>query len=457
MKAHLPRSLLWRTFLILAGLSLATTLAWVQIFRVFETAPRLQQLAEHLVSAVNLTRTAMITADVNKRRDLLLNLAEREGIEVYPAEVDDSISLPPASDHDLQRVLMLARQSLGADTRFAIERAGQTGFWVSFRIGEEDEYWARMPIDRFQQQLTLQWLGWGLLALLLALVAAFFIARRLGLPLQALSDAAKNIGRGQSGVSVPETGPLEIRNLSLAFNHMSQELTRLDQDRALILAGVSHDLRTPLARLRLAVEMSSDTSLRSGMAQDIEEMDRIIGQFLDFARYANAANPDATARAPTMLRLSDIAQHMLEHYRKSGHQLSADLQPTPLQPLHELALQRVLSNLIDNAIRHAAGSAILLRTRKARPSESTQEAVVMEVIDAGPGIDAGLRERLKLPFVRAQDSRTGPAGSGLGLAIVERILRQYGGTLALLPRPAGEGSGLVARVTLPIAATAAPA
>jgi two-component system osmolarity sensor histidine kinase EnvZ len=81
----------------------------------------------------------------------------------------------------------------------------------------------------------------------------------------------------------------------------------------------------------------------------------------------------------------------------------------------------------------------------------------MEVIDAGPGIDAGLRERLKLPFVRAQDSRTGPAGSGLGLAIVERILRQYGGTLALLPRPAGEGSGLVARVTLPIAATAASA
>lgn len=455
MKKFLPGSLLWRTFLILAGLSIATTIAWVQIFRVFETAPRLQQLAEHLVSAINLTRTAMVTADVNKRRELLLDLAEREGIEVYPAEVDDSISLPAASDTDLQRVLMLARQRLGADTRFAVERAGQSGFWVSFRLGEDDEYWARMPIDRFRQQLTLQWLGWGLLALLLALVAAFFIARRLGLPLQVLSDAAKNIGRGQSGVSVPETGPLEIRNLSLAFNHMSQELSRLDQDRALILAGVSHDLRTPLARLRLAVEMSSDTSLQGGMAQDIEEIDRILGQFLDFARYANAASPNATGSTPTMLRLSDIAQHTLEHYRKLGHPLSADLAPTPPQALHELALQRVLSNLIDNAIRHADGTAIVLRTRAETNPASGQGTAILEVIDSGPGIAPALTERLKLPFVRLQDARTGPAGAGLGLAIVERILRQYGGTLALLPRPAGEGSGLVARVTLPVSAAVA--
>ncbi len=455
MKKFLPGSLLWRTFLILAGLSIATTIAWVQIFRVFETAPRLQQLAEHLVSAINLTRTAMVTADVNKRRELLLDLAEREGIEVYPAEVDDSISLPAASDTDLQRVLMLARQRLGADTRFAVERAGQSGFWVSFRLGEDDEYWVRMPIDRYQQQLTLQWLGWGLLALLLALVAAFFIARRLGLPLQVLSDAAKNIGRGQSGVSVPETGPLEIRNLSLAFNHMSQELSRLDQDRALILAGVSHDLRAPLARLRLAVEMSGDTSLQGGMAQDIEEIDRILGQFLDFARYANAASPNATGSTPTMLRLSDIAQHMLEHYRKLGHPLSADLAPTPPQALHELALQRVLSNLIDNALRHADGTAIVLRTRAETNPASGQGTAILEVIDSGPGIAPALTERLKLPFVRLQDSRTGPAGAGLGLAIVERILRQYGGTLALLPRPAGEGSGLVARVTLPVSAAVA--
>jgi two-component system osmolarity sensor histidine kinase EnvZ len=312
-----------------------------------------------------------------------------------------------------------------------------------------------MPIDRFQQQLTLQWLGWGLLALLLALVAAFFIARRLGLPLQVLSDAAKNIGRGQSGVSVPETGPLEIRNLSLAFNHMSQELSRLDQDRALILAGVSHDLRTPLARLRLAVEMSGDTSLQGGMAQDIEEIDRILGQFLDFARYANAASPNATGSTPTMLRLSDIAQQMLEHYRKLGHPLGADLAPTPPQALHELALQRVLSNLIDNALRHADGTAIVLRTRAETNPASGQGTAILEVIDSGPGIAPALTERLKLPFVRLQDSRTGPAGAGLGLAIVERILRQYGGTLALLPRPPGEGSGLVARVTLPVSAAVA--
>ncbi|MCC6474180.1 MAG: HAMP domain-containing protein [Burkholderiales bacterium] len=435
-----PQSLLWRTFLLLALLSLASTAGWFLIFRAYEQEPRARQIAQNLVSTVNLTRAALLSAQAQLRRELLAELAARENIQVYPAEPGEA--LEPAPEDPLVRLVFReVREQLGEDTRFAYRRDGVPGFWVSFDI-DGDEYWVRVPMERLERQLALQWLGWGALALALSLIAAYWVVSRLSGRLERLARAAGELGRGRSLPAVPEEGPAEMRALSRAFNQMTRDLARLEQDRALILAGVSHDLRTPLARLRLGVEMSAaDDSLREGMITDIEEMDRIIGQFLEFARLggggkgAEAPAGDALAR----VELSALASEVIEHYARLGYAIGGERAPDLAVRGRPQALRRALHNLADNAIRYGAPPLELCLRPQGR-------FAVIEMLDRGPGIPESEAERMKLPFTRLDSARGGVSGSGLGLAIVNRIAQAHGGRLEIGPR---EGGGLAARLVLP--------
>jgi len=427
-----PRSLLWRTFILLAVLVVATTAAWFEIFRASEIEPRARQISQNLVSIVNITRTALVNSQPELRRELLSELAEREGIQVYTAELGERLA-PPADRPVLNLALELARQELGESTRFAGEREGKPGLWLSFHI-DDDEYWLRIPRERVERQIALRWLGWGALALVLSLLAAYFLVSRLNLPLRALAAAAGAIGQGKIPDPVPESGPEEIRTLSHAFNQMSKDLARLDADRALILAGVSHDLRTPLSRLRLGLEMSgADPHLREGMTSDIEEMDRTINQFLDFARSDGGETQQSAD-------LAAIAAEVAEHYRRRGKSVATDLSGVPRLPLQALSMRRVVQNLLDNALRYGERDvSVAVRAEDG--------AVVLEVADRGPGIPAAEVERLKQPFTRLEVARSDKGGAGLGLAIVERVVRAHRGTFELLAR---EGGGLLARIRLPV-------
>jgi two-component system osmolarity sensor histidine kinase EnvZ len=427
-----PRSLLWRTFLLLSALVLATTVAWFEIFRAYEIEPRARQIAQNLVSIVNITRTALVNSQPELRSELLSELAESEGIQVYTAEPGERIVVP--SERPLLRLVgELIRRQLGEETRFAIEREGKPGLWVSFFI-DVDEYWVRVPRERIERQIALRWLGWGALALALSLLAAYVLVSRLNRPLRALARAAGAIGKGRTPDPVSESGPEEIRTLSHAFNQMSKDLARLDADRALILAGVSHDLRTPLSRLRLGLEMSgADSQLKDGMTADIEEMDRIINQFLDFARTDGG-------EAPQPADLGAIAAEVAEHYRRHGRPVATDLESVPELPLQTMAMRRVVLNLVDNALRYGEKEVGITVRAEGR-------AVVLAVEDRGPGIPAAEVERLKQPFTRLEAARSDKGGAGLGLAIAERVVRAHGGSLELLPRP---GGGLIAKIRLPI-------
>src|SRR5215470_15828239 len=327
-----PRSLLWRTFFLLAALVLATTVGWFGIFRAYEVEPRARQISQNLVSIVNITRTALVNSQPELRRQLLAELAEREGIQVYPSEPDERLG-PAADEAVLNLVREMVQRQLGQDTRFASEREGKPGLWLSFHI-DDDEYWLRIPRGRIERQIALRWLGWGALALALSLFAAYFLVSRLNRPLRALAQAAGAIGKGKTPDPLSESGPEEIRTLSRAFNQMSRDLARLDEDRALILAGVSHDLRTPLSRLRLGLEMSgADPQLKDGMTADIEEMERIINQFLDFARTDGG-------EAPRREDLATIAAEVAEHYRRHGRSVTTELASVPELQLQTMAMRR---------------------------------------------------------------------------------------------------------------------
>jgi two-component system osmolarity sensor histidine kinase EnvZ len=420
-----------RSFLLIALLILASAAATFQLYRVYEREPRARELAQQTVSIVNLTRSALVNADPVLRRNLLIELNEREGIRLAPLTSGEALE-PLPDDALFALVKERVRQSLGQDTRFAFARDKVEGFWVSFHI-EEDDYWVMLPRERFEPVFGLQWLGGGLALLVLALIGAWLIASATSRPLAAITAAARAVGRGQAPAPLPETGPRELRTVAEAFNRMAGDLAAMERERAMVLAGISHDLRTPLARLRLAAEMSgADKEIIAGIAADIEEMDKVIGQFLDFAR----GEDEARAEHDLDLLLADLA----ESYRKRGMEVNyaGGGHSGVRAPLAPLALRRAIANLVDNAVRHAGGTIDIAARRSGRKVE-------VDVMDRGPGVPGEEAERLKRPFTRLDEARGGKGGAGLGLAIVDRVARAHGGKLELLPR---DGGGLLARLIL---------
>jgi two-component system osmolarity sensor histidine kinase EnvZ len=443
----LPRSLLWRTFLFVALLMMLSVAAWFAIFRSYEREPRARQLAQTLVSVANLTRAALISARPEARRGLLRDLSDREGIHIYPADAADRVEALPDRAF-LHRVEELVKEQMGPNTRLSLEREGEQALFVNFRIddSEEGDYWLALPRERIERVFPLGWLGWGVAALLLSLFGAWLIVFRITRPLKALQEAAHKIGAGETPTRLDESGPTELATVAHAFNQMSADLAQIDQDRALILAGISHDLRTPLTRLRMGIEMSADEDLREGMTADVEEMDKTIGQFLDFARSEGGEAQQEVDVAALLAELST-------QYQRRGFnvEIAKSAAPAHALPVRPQALRRAVSNLIDNALRYAGSESVV-----EVELDSSANEFAIEVRDRGPGIPQEEVERIKRPFARLETARSNTAGAGLGLAIVERIARSHNGRLELLPRPAG---GLIARLVLartPLTAASLP-
>ena len=443
----LPRSLLWRTFLFVALLMMLSVAAWFAIFRSYEREPRARQLAQTLVSVANLTRAALISARPEARRGLLRDLSDREGIHIYPADAADRVEALPDRAF-LHRVQELVREQMGPNTRLSLEREGEQALFVNFRIddSEEGDYWLALPRERIERVFPLGWLGWGVAALLLSLFGAWLIVFRITRPLKALQEAARKIGAGETPTRLDESGPTELATVAHAFNQMNADLAQIDQDRALILAGISHDLRTPLTRLRMGIEMSADEDLREGMTADVEEMDKTIGQFLDFARSEGGEAQQEVDVAALLAELST-------QYQRRGFkvEIAKSAAPAHALPVRPQALRRAVSNLIDNALRYAGSESVV-----EVELDSSANEFAIEVRDRGPGIPQEEVERIKRPFARLETARSNTAGAGLGLAIVERIARSHNGRLDLLPRP---GGGLIARLVLartPLTAASLP-
>jgi two-component system osmolarity sensor histidine kinase EnvZ len=270
------------------------------------------------------------------------------------------------------------------------------------------------------------------LVLVLALPGAYFIARQVARPLKQLAQAALQVGQGTWPQPLPERGAQEIITVSRAFNQMSADLAANERERALVLAGISHDLRTPLARVRIAAELSADESLREGLAADVEQMDAVIQQFLDYARL-----DENEAMLPTNLK--SLVQEVAQQFSAQAQSLSLDVHDVPALPVRPLLLKRALSNLLDNAIKYGGGEITVQLKRE-------EDKVVLAVADRGTGIPIAQRATVKRPFVRLESARSDSTGSGLGLAIVERAARLHDGEFILADNA---GGGLVAKLVLP--------
>lgn len=420
--------------LLIAVLLAIGQFASLRIFEYFEREPRAEATALQAVTVVNYTRASLIASQESLRLALLSELTGKEGVRVYSADFMEEIE-PLPEDPFVNMVAEKIRERLGVETIITVNHYGIEGLWVSFNIGQDD-FWVVIPRIHVERPFPWQWLGWGALVLGLSLAGGYLLAARINRPLNLLVRAADRLRNGERPEKLPEDSVTELRAVSSTFNKMAESLAELDAERTLILAGVSHDIRTPLARLRLSVEMLPDescSSLKSGMVQDIADMDNIIHQFLDFVRGAEGE--------PTqMVDINNLLEALQERQARAGRDLVIQLAPTYAVPIKPLAMQRLLDNLVGNAYNYGRGYVRVA-------SHIAANAIIISVFDNGPGIPETHVEKLLRPFERLDTARSNAGGSGLGLAIADRIAKLHNGKLELINRPEG---GLEARLSIPI-------
>ncbi len=414
-------SLFWRTLLLVLLLIVASLAAWLQSYRVLERAPRAQTIAQQVTSVVNITRAALLYADPFVRSDLLAELAANEGVRIYPLEPDDKVTpLPDGALIKLIEQAIVAK--LGANTRLASDVNGIRGLWVSLSIADDD-YWVFIERDPVARTYGTQWIGWAAVALLLSIIGAVLITRLINRPLAQLSRASGELGSGRNPEPLPETGPIEIRTVNESFNRMVTDLGKLDADRAVLLAGISHDLRTPLSRLRLELELAplpGDT--REAMVGDIEQMDAIVRQFLDYAR--NAPQAPATEIDLTAAVTAAVQRARLD--ADANATVDLNLASRVRVRGYAVELDRALDNLLTNAVRYGR-DAESGKLQMAVSLKVAADRAVISVTDLGSGVPPNEIDRLMRPFERGEAARSGSTGAGLGLPIVERVARMHGG------------------------------
>lgn len=330
------------------------------------------------------------------------------------------------------------REELGDRTDIRVQTQSQPAIWI--HQPSYGTHWLKVPVYAHPLRgqrvwLVISWLG---LIGMLSTAAAWVFVRQLNYPLKTLERAAQRIGQGHSVRLIDTSGPAEIAEVYRAFNQMSHDVEQASSDRALLLAGVSHDLRTPLTRMRLATELMSNAEpeLTEGMIRDIEDMDAILDQFMAYIR-------DGSAEPYEPCDLNELIREVVTPISTPERPVRLCLEPVPQLALRRLSIKRVLSNLIENALNHG-GTGVEICSHL-EPS-AVQPCVVVSVLDRGPGLGESQGEDLFTPFIRGDLARS-TKGTGLGLAIVKRIADSHGISIQLLNRV---GGGTEARLRFPV-------
>ncbi len=440
-------SLFWRTFVLLLLLLCGSLLTWALALSLLDSAPRDVQAGQQLATVVKLTREHLRRTAAPDQAALQRSLASLSGDALLPHGAGDrmvaigngltlpsALSVPGLSD----RFAATLRRELGEDTLVASAVNGQPGLWVSFQ-GEREAWWLRVEPQSYRPAHTDSWYLGLALVLAATLAASVLIAKRINKPLRELSFAASRIREGDLDSRLDETTiTSEIREVNMGFNRMARELAKVEEDRAVMLAGISHDLRTPLARLRLETEMSvADDEARSNMADDIDQLDAIIDKFMDYAR------PGQTHLRPVLLsRLIDKEAGM---FRDPSEMRIVSRVAIDLQVMaDEVELGRVFANLFENARRYGR----TVETGQATVHVSyvrTGSWVICTVRDEGPGVAREKLGQLTTPFFRGDAARTAATGAGLGLAIVEKAMQRMGGQVELAN---GANGGLIVHLRM---------
>lgn len=432
----LPRSAFGQTVMLLAGLLLINQLVSYTIVVMYVIKPSYDQINDLLAKQV---KVVFLDEPINGRQRLELPDEMRErffeatGIELYSEQSARKAGLDQATYYSYLSE-ELGRE-LGGPTEVRINQGKQFDIWV--RPPMAPKYWLKVPLSGFEGfQFSPLPLYLALIGVL-SVLGGWLFARRLNRPLKKLEVAAHQVGRGERPATLSDdVGSSEVAAVTRAFNQMAKGVAQLEEDRALLMAGISHDLRTPLTRIRLATEMmqSSEGYLKDGIIDDIEDMNAIIDQFIAYVRQDREDGPEPSD-------VEALLEDAVSAFAERPLRTVLAVEPIPELWLRPLSIKRLVYNLLENAERYGRGEARV----EARLSLNSKE-LVLKVGDNGPGIPEAERERLFMPFERGDKARS-THGSGLGLAIIKKIVDSYHGRILLGQSTQG---GLLVEIRLPL-------
>jgi two-component system, OmpR family, osmolarity sensor histidine kinase EnvZ len=425
------KSLRARNVALMAGVLLLgqiLTMATVAVFVIAPQADRIAMILGRNVRMVGTTLNALPAAD---RAAFIARVNESSTYRIIAGGGE-----PPGTDGQPTwletRVLRKLADDLGQTETMVWRGGGGQPLWVWLRLGNNEPYWVSLaPSPGWTPTGAL--LGAVAISLTLSLIAGLLLQRRINRPLKALADAVDAMPNPQSVVHLADKAPAEIATVATSFERMAARLRAQEADRAFMLAGISHDLKTPIAKLRLAAALreTGNTEDDAMIARQFERIERMLDQFLDFGRGTEAETPTSMAIIPA-----------IADFTKSLGLASSSLwgDPTLSASVRPVAFERAIANLIRNAMAHGAPPVSISVTRRANN-------LAICVTDHGGGVSEDLLAQLGRPFLRGDAARPSDGGVGLGLAIVARFTHEHGGSLSF----ANVATGFEATLTLPAA------
>lgn len=395
--------------------------------------PSLQQFNKILAHELNLVLDEG-DLDIEMDAPLRQRVLEQLGVTVHAKDSDAAGEFYHAVAIDLMSQEMT--KELGSETEVRLI-LGAESYVLWMDIAQLPNSLIRIPLSELQEEDFAPLFRNSLIMAMLIIAGGWLFIRLQNRPLIALEKAAQGVGRGDIPPPLPVQGAQEIRSVTRAFNQMSKGIQELEEDRALLMAGISHDLRTPLTRIRLATEMMSpeDSYLAEGIISDTEECNEIISQFMDYLKPVDRNSFQA-------VHLEDIAGEVASS--EGGYEVeietdfSSNMKPALGNPI---AIKRAISNLVVNSLRYGNG---WVKVTTGMTADNKLAWVTVE--DNGPGIPHEQVSKLFEPFTRGDTAR-GSEGTGLGLAIVKRIVSQHHGAVAVNNRSQG---GLKAQISFPV-------
>lgn len=429
----LPRSAFGQTVFLIGLLLLINQLVSYLSVAFYVIKPTTQQI-NHLIAK----QIKVVFIDVGHTQSVLsteltARFQQATGIEVYTEQQALHQGLEQAIYYGYFSDLM--SRELGGPAEVRVAQGDTYAFWV--RPPQAPHYWVKVPLTGLDETDFSPLTFYLLMIGVLSVGGGWLFARQLNRPLKSLQQAALQVGRGEFPPALAEhKGSTEVIAVTKAFNYMARGIRQLEQDRALLMAGVSHDLRTPLTRIRLASELMQepDNWIREGIINDIDDMNAIIDQFIDYLRH-HKEEPGQKENLNTLVRELVQAEHLQQ--RRIVTELADDL---PDVMLRRIAIKRLLNNLLENALRYSDGD-IEISTG----FERNRKRVYLQIRDHGPGIPEDQMKAMFEPFTQGDIAR-GSGGSGLGLAIIKKIVDMHHGDITLHNHAYG---GLVVTVYLP--------
>jgi two-component system, OmpR family, osmolarity sensor histidine kinase EnvZ len=431
-----PRSAAMRTtilvlFMVFFSLFMSLWFFWRTLY-----LPELQQHARYLAIELELVNNPDIRIlHRDSEVDVDTWLKNRIGIEY----VTDPKEFPKVEDKFLAELFTnqieekLAKELGVKDVTVYFKFKPIPRIWI--QTPEMDGNWVREPLKTYTNYSVELIAGWLFGVPIVSSIIILILVRQMNRPLRRLQNTANNYSKtGKAPYLDTNHGPLEIRQVNQAFNHMVYTLEQTERDRQIMLAGISHDLRTPLTRIRLTAEMLPDEFFREGLIYDVDDMDAILNQFISYMR-------DGSDEELTETNLNSLLQELVVQFKPLDIRFEA--QELPIIAARSLSLKRLIANLINNAKRYGAEPIEL-------SASHVDDHILITVADHGEGIPPDQVEELMQPFVRGNSART-IQGSGLGLAIVKRIVDIHQGQINIRNREQG---GLEVVISLPIPTTA---